>query len=619
MSEEIKKERTPTFKIIDQILKEVKDFESGTVPLSEKVDFSQYQTLEEMRTHQNHGFLTSLADGQVDDRHYYDIISPMVDSGVANIDFDTKDFDINVLNGDHPAESLLAKAELRMFFKQTNHGAKINDTEEQFIDEGNIVARKVNNGEIYETVDLKNIMPLDQTAKNLEQTDVIERQIMNQTQLRKMTEWKNIDKVIQDGNLAKKGEVPYYEIFLRFGDISLHELNYTKSELKGTDYQDNEDDKKKYVPAQIIMARAKSGKKELSLNESKGIILFAEELQKEVIKINDRLKVEKYKPYSEAHFGSYKGRWLREGYREVGRNFQNRANELGNQIRIAMPLATRLILWSSDSNIAGKNILKNIEDGQIIKADHLAILNNAEKNLGLYAEEWNRNIEMARSALKAFEVATGESLPSSTSATAIAVQDKRVGKYYDFKSEKLGLFFKEVFNRWVLSELTKDMTAEHFLEITGDPSYMDTVYQAVVDGWYVKNLLKIGAHTPEEADFIKKAKLEELKKKPKLMVKIQKDFFKNVSLYIDINITGESISKQNKVTNGLALLSYITNPVIMQDPKAKKIVIDIANELGYQIGNEPEPALAPAPPNNPANSNNATKPAPMNNSNMPMV
>jgi hypothetical protein len=538
----------------------------------------------------------------------------MVDSGVANIDFDTKDFDINILNGEHLAESILAKAELRMFFKQTNHGAKINDIIEQFVDEGNIVVRKVDSGEIYEPVDLKNIMPLDQTAKNLERTDVIEKQIMNQTELRKMTEWKNIDKVITSCNLAKTDETPYYEIFLRFGDITLNELNYIKSELDGTEYQENKDDKQKYIPAQVIMARAKSGKKELKLNESKGFILFAEGLQKEVIKINSRLKIDKYKPYAEAHFGPYKGRWLREGYREVGKTFQNRGNELGNQIRTGMLLSTKLILWSSDDTIGGKNILKNIEDGQIIKTESLNILNNAEKNLALYANEWNRNLEMARSALKAFEVATGESLPSTTSATAIAVQDKRVGKYFDFKSEKLGLFFKEVFNRWVLNELLEDINAEHYLEITGDPSYVDTFLQAVVQGWYVNNLFKIGPHTNEQADMIKKMKLEELKKKPKFSIKVEKEYFKNIDLYIDINITGEGISKQNKVSNGLALLNYIVNPAIMNDPKAKKIVIEVANELGYQIGNEPEPAQPAIPaPNQPQNTpNGQNQPAPAN-------
>lgn len=610
-------EQTPTNRIVDKILNEIKEFESRSIDLTTKVSFSQYEKVEEIRTHQNHGFLTSLAEGQEDDRHFYDIISPMIDSAVSNMDFDTKDFDINSVNGDNIAEVFLAKSELRMYLKQTNQGEKINDFIERFVDEGNIVSRKVGDGEIYSDVDVKNIMPIDQAAKTLEDTDVLEKATMNQTELRRMKEWKNIGKVIKNSNISKKNDTPYYEIFFRFGEITKDELNYVKSELNGTGYEENEEDKDEYVQAQVVMARARTGQKDQNLNQSQGYILYAEALPKEEIKINETLTITKYKPYSEAHFGPYKGRWFREGYREMGMVFQNRANELGNQIRIGMQTSTKLILWSSDENVGGKNILKNIEDGQIIKAEHLGILNNAEKNLAVYAEEWNKNIENARSTLKAFEVATGESLPSSTSATAIAVQDKRVGRYYDFKSEKIGLFFREVFNRWVMPELMKNANAEHFLEISGDPSYMDTYFKALVDGWYVSNLVAIGPHTPEQGEAIKKMKLEEITKKPKQLLKITKDFYKNASMYIDVNITGESVSKQNKISNGLALLNYLVNPNIMQNPQAKKIVIDIANELGYRVENTPEPQMMAAPvtqqQNPPAN------PTPPAANNLPMT
>ena len=117
-----------------------------------------------------------------------------------------------------------------------------------------------------------------------------------------------------------------------------------------------------------------------------------------------------------------------------------------------------MIFWSSDEEIAGKNVLSAIKNGQILQAKNLNLLNNVFPNLSLYAEEWNRNISEATKALKAFEAASGETLPSSASATAITVQNEAIGKYYNFKREKFGLFISIVYKRWVFPSLLKDLS-----------------------------------------------------------------------------------------------------------------------------------------------------------------
>jgi hypothetical protein len=352
----------------------------------------------------------------------------------------------------------------------------------------------------------------------------------------------------------------------------------------------------------VVFGRAKTTKKNDKISSEKGFILFAEELKPEEIKITRNYIIKKYKPYEEAHFGAYKGRWMREGYRELCIQNQNRANELGNQIRIGMKLSLKHILWSSDDTIKGRNILSSLQDGQILQAKDLQLLNLSEnKNLAAYAQEWNQNIQNAREKCRAFEMALSENSPSSTTATEANINNINNSKYFKFKQQKLGIFFRNIYNRWVLPELLKNVTDEHEIEITGDPSYMDLIYDALVNNWYLQNLLKMPTHGPEQADMIKQMKKEELMKNRKEFLTIQKDFFKNAEIVLDVTVTDESSNKQTKTTNGLNLVKYTSNPIIMQDPTSRDIIIEIANDLGFKVKKTAPPQMPMQPgqmPNN---------------------
>lgn len=576
----------PTNQFVKVVIKEISDFETTQIPLSTTKDYNQYQTLQVVKTHQNKGFLTVLAAGQEDDREFYDIGTPMIETRVVNIDLDDKDLEPYTDNANFIPQEFLAKSLLKHYLRQTNHGQKINDIEKMFLDEGNIVVRKVsgknNNGEIYLPVNLANLYVIDQTAKTLEDTTVIEKDIMNQSTLRKMKEWTNIDKVLALSNVSKSAEIPYYEVYYRYGEVSVSDFNSIQFDLTGKKIEDKENDDNEYIQSLVVVVKAKRGEKYNGEEYgSDGIVVFAEKLTPEIIKISSELEITKYKPYEEAHLGKYNDRWMREGDREVLIPYQNRANELGNQIREIMGLASKMIFWSSDTKISGKNVLSAIKNGQILEATNLNLLNNVFPNLSLFSEEWNRNINEAQKALKAFEVASGESLPSSTSATAVSVQNQQIGKYYDFIREELGLFFGCVFKRWIIPVLLKKTTSIEKLEIIGDPSYLDEYAQALAKGWLFQNMEYIqskGGITQEQYTQLIEMKKQEILKNKKMFIDLEKDFFNDVEMYVGLNSTGQSFNKQARVTNGLQLANLI------QDPKARAdLLSEIANNLGYKI------------------------------------
>lgn len=582
---------------VDLVLDEIKEYDNGFVEPAPGVYFSQKEALRIIRTHQNHGFLTPLGEGQEDNRDFFDIITRMVDTGVKKADIDTKDFTMESLNGENQAEVFLAQAELKNYLKNTNQSEKINSQEESFWDDGNVVSRKVEGAEIYKQVRLDNLCVIDQTAESLEDTTVIERQEMSLYGLRKMTEWKQLNKVTEYCNKSRKHETPYYEALMRFGQLSKYDLERIKAYLDGETSNPNPEDKDVFVESQIIVVRA-FNKKGLNAKQ-KGFVVFAEELQPEKIKVTPKLTITKYKPYCEAHLGAYTGTWLREGYRLKGVTHQNRANEIGNQIKDILEDAAKLVWWSKDKNVAGKNILANLGRGDILIAEHLELLNNLLPNISYLINEWNRNLSDCKETMQAFEVATGEALPSTTSATAVSIQSQGSGEYYDFKREKLGIYFREVYNRWVMTKLLEDINAEHVLEISGDPEYLTTYFEALSNSIANKMLISAALNGrvvgPEEYTMAKEFSKEQLSKNLKNLMKVNKDYFKDASMYLDINITNEQGNRQNKVNNALSLSDRYANQAYA-NPQSKRLLDSVSAELGFIIDKStPEPVQQAIP------------------------
>ncbi len=261
---------------------------------------------------------------------------------------------------------------------------------------------------------------------------------------------------------------------------------------------------------------------------------------------------------------------------------------------------SKVLFWSSDEQIAGKNILSAVKNGQIIKAKDLQILNNVFPNLSLYAAEWNRNIEECQKALKAFEVATGETIEASASATAVAIQNERVGLYYNYKREKYSLWKTAVFRRWVIPELLKSTDMEELIKLVGDPSFIEEVVDAYLNGWAVTQYMKFialsgGIVTPEQLDMVKQMKKEQLMKRTDLFIEAIKDFFKDVEVFVTIAPTSEMFNKRGKIANGLKLMEYRANPAIMQDPDNRDRLAEIEQLLGFRPGKyRKPPEMAPA-------------------------
>lgn len=544
--------------IIELVNSEVTEYEGEKLIITDKVDFSQHETIKKIVQHQNNGFSTKSNKK----RFFFNIGNSRIDTAVKKIDFDTKDVSIENTGGAVKGENLLVQAENRQYMYQNHLGTKFNDIVEQYPDAGNVIAKKVNTDEIFEIANLANIKVIDQSAKTLEDTAVIEEHIYNASELRRMNgTWDNVDVALKSCNSNDGKQASRYHVYERYGEMSLNKYK----EAKGLQPVWGGDDK--YINTFSISAIQRPNSKQFIKEHgaTNGVLMFCEEFAKP-----------KSSVYKTLHWGAYQGRFWRKGLREALFPYQERVNILGNQIYQALKWSSLHLLWSRDTKLAGRNIFKALENGQILQAEDLNILDLAERNLTAQVNEWNRLMDMADRETQAFEVATGERLPSGTTLGQVELQTSSVGQFYQYKREKLGLFLEDIYNGWIMPDLLKKINAEHILKVTGSTSFLEDFYRTAAEGWVANNWYSLDQSIPFDIHVEQKAL--ELMKQGELSLAIQKDMYKNMKLKARVVISGESTDRQNKINNGLALLNIIQDPM-----QASQLATELASYVGYKL------------------------------------
>lgn len=559
--------------MIKIIENELDNYLNKSVDLSEGIKFSQHKLVKRISLYQSQTYPKGKVDSTGSYKYWFDIISPRINSEQKNIDFDTKDVSIySEATLTDKLAVLLSNLFLKKWLGNNKKGEEINDVVEDFSSWGNVVWKKTKDG--YEEVDLKNFFVLNQTAKTLDETDVIERHLLTQSDLRaKRGIWKNVDEVIKScGNryfsATEKSQefettAKFYEIYERNGEISEKDLLKAKGKEGG--------DENKYILAKVIIAGLKK-------NETAGkYILYADEI--------------KEKPYKEAHRGRYKSRWFREGLYEILFDCQTRANEIGNQLARGLEWASKQIFRSSDTLII-QNALTDMRSGDIIKAKDLTQVEMRMQGFDQLIADWNRNIELANQLANSYEVVTGESLPSGTPFRLGAMLNQNANKLFDFLREKLSLALEELFNDWIIPEIMKELRRKEVLDLTGSESHLKEYNEMLVNAWYINNLLLFPPHSTEQGEMLRNLKLEELKKNKKAMIEIEEGFWDNFKPRAKVVISGENVNLAKDLES---LYTFIS---LEQNLERRTAMIEIAMaKVGFDITSLPKspPVVLPAP------------------------
>jgi hypothetical protein len=216
--------------ILDIITEEVHKYLFESVEVGDGIKFSEYKLKKRINYFRHNYYPTGKVteDGDVD--YWFDLIQPRVSTGVKNMRMDSKYFLVFSKNPikDFPAV-YIANTKLADWMEETHRSEEFNESTSEYYGTGNVLFRKIDRG--YEVSDFLNTFLTNTTAKTVNETAVIERFYLTQSELRaKDGLYKNVEEVIEHcGNkFFSKTELgteesktaPIYELYRRTGEVS---------------------------------------------------------------------------------------------------------------------------------------------------------------------------------------------------------------------------------------------------------------------------------------------------------------------------------------------------------------------------------------------------------------
>ncbi len=578
-----------------QIEQEVQQYFTEVVQLGDGITHSESRLKKRIALFEAKVYPKGKFDSQMNYKFWFDAITPRIDTEVKNIDFDTKDI-IPFSEGKYDdVPNRIVRLKLSDYCKTTGQAEEINSAIEEGAGWGNIVWKKVK--KTYERVDLRNFYVINQTAFSLNDTPAIERHQLNSSDLRtKVKVWENVKEVLEEcktdtyqseaASQENVTTVPYFDIYERHGEVSLKDLKETNGE------KSEEGDEDKYVFARVIGA----GKK--GANES-GVsieyILFAQELKGK--KMSDIFK--------EYHRGRYKGKWWREGLYELLFDVQVRLNQIGNQIALGLEYASKKVLYTPDKLLI-QNIMSDLQNGDVLRASQLSSVDFRMEGFDQLVADYNRLVGLANDIANSREVVQGDSLPSGTTLGAYNMLNANANKLFVLLREKIGIPFSAMFEQWIIPGLVEDLKAEEVIRLSGDSELMDRMKKDIVDDWYVNNLIAIGPHDQMMAETLKNNKLDEMNKRPEILMKGMKQLFDGYKARVMVNITGILELIENDYITGESLnldadLQTILGFVALEaDPVRRSALIEMGMkkksiDVSSLPKSPPQPTMSPVP------------------------
>lgn len=486
--------------------------------------------------------------GKVNDlgeyEYWFDEIMPRVNNEVKNLRIDSKYFMFWSKNpiGDFPAV-FIANTSLQEFLEETNRAEEFKSATEDFSADGNLLFRKTAKG--YEKCDMVNTFLTNTLAKTVDQTAIIERFYLTQTELRqKKGLYKNVDKVIKDcaGDTFSPSPLmvssesvktsPLYEIYRRTGEVSEAALFKAQGKEGG--------DPDKFVLAMIIVSGLSSG------GGGHEYVLYAEELKG---KMSDHFK--------EAHRGPYKGRWWREGLYELLFDQQTAYNDITNDIMRAIPWNTSVILRSTDTRTL-QNIRHALERGTILNSADLQQVQLQARTVEALSMR-NEIIKSMDAIANSYEVVVGVTPASGVPLGTTQMMNENANKTFDFLRAKLAICYRYVYKEDVLPKLVKNLKGKDIIRLTGSSRFIDEFRRLAATAWFNNNLAVVGPHTPEMRDALIEEKIIEMSDKDP-MIENSAEIWKEVLPRINVTIVGENYntSEQDVV---LQMLQFETDPI----------------------------------------------------------
>ncbi len=449
---------------IEIIRNEKVQWEDATAFITEKVAFQMRNLIRNLR--KNYwGIFDKPTDPQTGKKKIWiPLTESLVDSVVKNIDIDTKDISFLSKKTSSVGLNEIIKNVTKNHLDEMNFGEDLDDGERRLAIDGTLVWKLIettkNGKRTIENrpVDLLNVY-IDPTAPSIQDTyRFTERALLTEDEVRGMKGWINtedikgtygLSRAEADFNTGQQG-TKLVDVWELWGKIPRSLITGKKKDTEEVD-------------GHIVVSGIESAGNE----------------RVHLIKINSK----KLKPYEEAWYIRVPGRWYGKGVAEKVLMLQLWINTIVN-IRITRAQLSQMGIFKirNGSGITPQMLSRLAVNGAIAVNDmgDLEQLVMQEASQASYKDE-DVIQSWAERVTSAFETVTGEPVPASTTATAVAVQSKNAQSQFTLVKKQVGFFIKRYLERHAMPVIMKNLKKEDVIRVTGDIEILRSLDEAIVN------------------------------------------------------------------------------------------------------------------------------------------
>ena len=565
------------YKIIDEVNQIISNYDNQTITIMSGLDFHQSATIKMIEFYSNSKYLQGQLDELGKEKPFHNIGNAICDVENAAVDIDTKDI---VATADMPADydkSFMLSIELQEWMKEADFGRVLNDMRDTRTRYGGVLVKKcIEIGEDgkkeleIETLEWKNLVtdPIDIMGGA-----IIEKHYMSPSELAKKDGiWDNVKEAMKiatkdrkekyvRNKVASTKRVPVFEVR---GEFPIAFYKQAQDEVT------EDDDNFKFSYQLYIFAGEQDGKQ---------VLLYCED---------NTDKVYKYLPRKKKS-----GRALGMGVIEETEQAQVWTNDAVQKQQRAFELTSRVLGQSASRSLKGRNMLTEVENGQILEHDDGKPITQLNLGPSSGMAEFQNLVAMwyqqAEKTTSAYAAQRGETPPSGTPYRLQAQVLQQSSSVFDDLKEEFGIFVSEIFYDWILPFISGRLNKEHILshDFEADElKALDNAYSTnVANSTAIDAILSGKLVSQEEYDALIQSSKDSIGiSKARRFFDIPKSYYKDLEAKITINVTGEQKNKAAALESlQNILLSISSNPAILQDPVASQIFMRIVELSGAGI------------------------------------
>jgi len=317
-------------------------------------------------------------------------------------------------------------------------------------------------------------------------------------------------------------------------------------------------------------------------------------------------------PLEECHAEKVDGRWLGRG--EIEKQLENQIarNLTANLRRRGLLWAVKKIYQSSDDEVQ-KNLVMEVADGEVVKVKpngQISQINTANQHTGEFQSDENAWKENSQQISFAFNIATGENMPSGTSFSLGVVLDRAVSSHFSMVRNTYSNFLKRCFFDQILYIFREEYSGAHTQQIPLGASDIENLKESMItfhtNFRYFDRLVR---RKPQSMDAIRQEVLEEMVRNPYLFVDIPDNFYPDAHYYMKLNIDDDLGPDVTTLTTLYQAMEAKGDP--RSEQVLKMIFAKQGKSLDQIAGARPKPTapIANGAPGNPTGETPEATPA----------